>query len=105
MINKKEKNKRFKKNGLSTVVAALLLVLLTIVLVGIIWTVVNNLVTDELPNQGCLDAFGKVNFNNGYTCYNSSSKELQFSINVQDIAIEKAIISITGEGTSKRSRR
>ena len=90
------------KKSLSTVVAALLLVLLTLVLIGIVWTVVNNLVTEELDEAGsCFDVFDKITFNGIYTCYNSSSNEMQFSINVKDISISKAVVSVVGEGRSK----
>lgn len=90
-----------QSKGLSTVVSTLLMILVTLSLIGIVWTVVKSLVEDSLPEQSCLNIFEKVNFNQAYTCYNGTSKELQFSINFADVAVQKAIISITGEGTTK----
>jgi FlaG/FlaF family flagellin (archaellin) len=90
-----------QSKGLSTIVATLLMILLTLVLIGIVWTVVKSLVEDSLPEQSCLNIFEKVSFNQEYTCYNSSAGELQFSINLADVAVQKVIISITGEGTMK----
>lgn len=89
------------KKGLSAVVAALMLVLLTLVLVGIVWAAVKGLVDNELPEADCLDAFGKVTLESAYTCYNSSTNEMQFSINVEDISIDKVLVSFAGNGMSK----
>jgi len=109
MIKNKEKNQGFfcpsifpkSRQGLSAVVAALMLVLLTLVLVGIVWAAISSLVNKNLPEQGCLDAFGKVTLSNAYTCYNTSTNEMQFSISIEDIEITRAIVSISGQGTSK----
>lgn len=87
------------KKGLSTVIATLLLVLLTLVLVGILWNVIGNLVSNKLDDsQNCLNNFGKVTLDSQYTCYNSTSKELQFSINVGDIDLDKVLLGITSQG-------
>ncbi|MBI2045578.1 hypothetical protein HYT23_05970 [Candidatus Pacearchaeota archaeon] len=109
MINHKEKNQRFfypsffpkTRQGLSGVVTALLLVLLSVVLVGIVWISVQNLVTQELPEQGCVNAFEKVTLDDGLTCLLTAANELQFSINVADINAEKAVVTVAGNGASK----
>ena len=77
------------------------MVLLTLVLVGVVWTVVKSLVDNSLPEQSCLNIFEKVSFNQAYTCYNGTAGELQFSINFADVVVQKAIISITGDGVMK----
>ncbi len=89
------------KLGLSTVVATLLLVLLTIALVAIVWGVINNLVQNQLPEQGCLDVFEKLKFNSAYTCYNASTSEMLISISTEDINISQAVIAISYQGSSK----
>lgn len=91
---------KMKKSGLSTIVSTLFLVLLTVILIGIVWTVIKSLVEDSLPEQNCLNIFEKVSFNQAYTCYNLTAGELQFSINFADIAVQKTIISITGDGVT-----
>ena len=89
------------KLGLSTVIATLLLVLLTVALVGIVWGVIKNITEDSLPQQGCLDIYEKLKFNYAYTCYNTSTGEMLFSVSEEDINLSKAIISIYYQGTSK----
>jgi len=92
------------KKALSGVVTALLLVLLSVVLVGMVWAVIQNLVKNELPEQECINAFEKVTLDSGLTCYlggAGDTKEMQFSINVADMSVEKLLITIGGEGASK----
>ena len=103
--NKKVKRSRFfQKNnkGLSGVITAVILIALAFSLVTIVWVVVNNLVQEELDDvESCFGVFDEVTINGRYTCYNSISNELQFSINVKDINIEEILIAISGAGTTK----
>ena len=89
------------KRGLSTVIASLLLILLTIALVGIIWTAVTKLVNTEIDKSDCLDSVGKVNLNHQYICYNGTSKELMFSISLGDIEVEEVAVAVSGGGIQK----
>ena len=96
---------RKNKKGLSEVVSAVLILALVVVLVGIVWAVINNLVKDKLSETGsCFDTFGKVTINSRYTCYNSTSNEFQFSINVGDISLNEVLIGISASGTSTSLR-
>lgn len=89
------------KRGLSGVVTAMILIALAIAMVAIIWLVIGNLVNDQLDSAGsCVDVFGKVSLNNRYTCYNSSSNELQFSISIGDIEPTSVIVGVSGEGST-----
>ena len=90
------------KRGLSEVISVVLLLALTIILVGIIWGVVGNLVKENLNNAGsCVDTFGKVTLNNELTCYNSSTNELQFSLGVGDLDnLQGTLIGIASGGNS-----
>ena len=92
------------KGGLSEIVSVVLILALVVVMVGIVWTVVNNLVQDNLSQSGCFENLGKVTINNDYTCYNSSTNELQFSINVGNINLDEAIVGISAAGTSSSFR-
>ena len=90
--------KRSEKKGISTVIATLLLVALTIILVGVVWTMVNNIVRNNINSaNACYNTQGKVTLNNDYTCYNNSgaNPELVFSINVADLSIDDIIVSIS----------
>jgi len=81
------------KKGLSAIVSSLLMVLLVIVIVGVVWGIVNNIIKDQ-TDTSCFGNYGKIKFNNDYTCYNSLTNELQFSIDVGDIEVEKLIIDL-----------
>ncbi len=96
--------KRFHNNktGLSAVVTTLLLVALSMVAVGIVWLAVNNLVRSSISNsESCVNIIGKVSIDNRYTCYNSSSNELQFSINIGDLDVSSVMVGISGQGSGK----
>ena len=87
------------KKAMSGIVAAVIMIALVIAIGGIVWVVVNNLITEELEEAGtCLDVLGKVTINSQYTCYNSSNGELLLSIGVGDIDIEKVVVTVSGEG-------
>lgn len=88
------------KKGLSAIVTTVLLIGLAIVLVGIIWLAITNLVNKQINSASCVDVTGKVSINNRYTCYNSTSNELQFSISIGDIDVNSVLVGIAGQGTS-----
>lgn len=89
------------KRGASEVVSIVLIIALVMVMTGIIWAVVSNLVDDNLEKTGtCFETFGKVNINNRYTCYNSSSKELQISLSLEDISLDGVLVGISASGSS-----
>jgi hypothetical protein len=102
-----DNNSLFKlgnKKALSTVIATVLLILLVLVATTIVWTFVRNIINERTQGtQDCFDAqsTGKVAINNYYTCYNPSSGEVQFSIDIGDIQIDSLIISILVGGNSK----
>jgi flagellin-like protein len=100
----KEKSKKLlkQKKGLSGVIAVVILIALVLAATAIVWTFVQNLVVGKLDEAGsCLEVFDKISFNRGYTCYNSSSSELLFSINQGDLNLSQINIVISGGGTSK----
>jgi len=101
---KKEMDTYYKmrnKRGLSGIVAAVVMIALVMVIAGIVWVVVTDLVSEQLSEAGsCLDVLGKVDINYQYTCYNSSSNEFLISIGIGDIDVEKVIISVSGAGAS-----
>ncbi len=90
------------KKAISGVITAVIMIALVMAASSILWTVVNNLVKDKLDEAGsCFDTFEKITINSRYTCYNSSSNELQFSIGVADIDLTSLLVSVSGEGESK----
>ncbi len=88
--------------GLSTIFVTVLLIGLTIVAVGIVWRVGNNLIRGKMSNtEACFGNFGKVSINSQYTCYKTASHEFQFSLSIQDIDVESVIVGISSSGESK----
>jgi flagellin-like protein len=91
-----------KKRGVSGVVTVVILIALVLAATVMVWAVVQNLVDDELSGaESCFGNFGEITINNGYTCYNSSSKEFQFGVDIGNIAIKGLLVSISGEGKKK----
>lgn len=90
-----------KKKGLSNVVAAMILILMVVAGTGIIWVSVHKTVNEDLGKaKACYDVIGKVEFNSEYTCYNTSSNEMRFSIGVGDINFEEMDVAISYEDSS-----
>jgi FlaG/FlaF family flagellin (archaellin) len=97
------------KKALSTVIATVLIILLTVAAIAIVWTFVKKMV-DESKNkvESCfgIESSEKVTLNGLYTCYINNSadpglEEVQFSINIADVEIEALIVSIMAGGSSK----
>ena len=90
------------KRGLSTVMATVIIVGITVVMGALVWAVVTNLIGGELEeSESCFGVLDQVKLNNDYTCYNSTSGRLQFSISVGDININEILISVTFAGSSQ----
>lgn len=90
------------KRGISGVIVAVIMIALVMVTTLIVWAVVTNIIKSKLDYVGsCLGMFEKVTINSRYTCYNSSSNEFQFSINIGDVDIDEVLVSISGDGASK----
>lgn len=95
-------NQFSNKRGVSGVITVVILVGLVMVTTAIVWTVVNGLVSDRIGDaEACFGNFEKVTLNNRYTCYDSSSNETMFSINIGDIEVDSVIVSISSEGATK----
>lgn len=92
------------KKALSTVIATVLMILLVMVATAIVWEFVVNIAKNQTEGvQSCFAATssGKVAINDYYTCYNITSGEVQFSIDVKDVDIDSLVISILVGGNSK----
>ena len=104
------KKLRYKKNkrGLSTIVVTLLLIVMSLVAVGVVWTFANSLIQKQISNsQSCFGVSDKFKLNGQYTCYNQGSSapytySLRFSLSIGDINVDKLIIGVTSSaGTSQ----
>lgn len=93
---------RKNKSGLSTVVSALIMILLVMVATGIVWTIVSKIIKEEIESsESCFGNFEKVIIDNEYTCYNPEANEIQFSINIKDIDVDEVLVSISGGESTK----
>lgn len=93
-----------KKRGLSGVITAVILILLVVVATTIVWTFVNRTIKERTEGVGTcfeVETSEKVTINDYYTCYDSATGEVQFSISIKDVEVEGLLISILAGGTSK----
>jgi len=101
MKNKMSK-KSLNKKGVSAIIATILMITLVLIIIGVIWVSINNLISKEIKTtESCFGNFGKVTLDKRYTCLNSSSNELQFSINIGDITVDRVLVSISSISESK----
>ena len=84
-----------EKRGIDSIIATMLLVLLTVVLAGVIWVSINGVVNKNISQSVCYKSYNEVTFNNQYTCYNSSSNQVQFSVNAGNINISGFTVAMT----------
>jgi flagellin-like protein len=100
------------KNGLSEVIATVLLILLTVIGVGIIMAFVIPLVQERLKSTGsCFGVFDKMKINREYTCTGSeifnefeeieNNNDALVSIETGKITLDGIIVVLTEEGESK----
>ena len=90
------------KKGLSGVITAVILIALVMAATVILWTVIKNMVDESLSGaESCFGNYGKITLNERYTCYNTTSDELHFSISVGDVEVDEIIVLISGDGTTR----
>lgn len=93
-------NYMFNKKGLSDIIVILILIALVIVSIAIIWVVISKLINTSLEEtSSCSEVFNKVEINELYTCYDSGT--FKFSINIQDLNVDKVVVSVAGNGVTK----
>ena len=94
---------KISKKALSNVIATMTLILLTIVAVGVIWVTINDRIQENIDSgEACgVDVIDQATINSRYTCYNQTSQQFQFSINIGNIDPDYLLISIDGNGISK----
>lgn len=84
-----------KRKGLSAIVSTLLLIFITIVAIVVVWEVINPFINKGLEGTGsCYKILDNVHLNNDWTCYNSSSDQMQFSIELKESTLKGVLVSI-----------
>jgi FlaG/FlaF family flagellin (archaellin) len=90
------------KRGISPIIATLLLIVISIGVIAIVAVVVNNLVNQKIGEaSSCFGNFDKLTLSSKHTCWNSSTQQINFMVNVGDINLSGIRISIT---SSEKSR-
>jgi len=85
------------KKAISDVVATVIMIALVMITAGIVWAIVNNIVKGQTGSaKACFGIYDKVSINPKYTCYNSNTNELKFSINMKDVEVDSVLVAISG---------
>lgn len=95
---------RKNKRAISTLVATVLLILITVAAVGIIWGAIMPVITRTMEiGQACLNARVTINTEAGYTCYNPGERNVSIMISHGSEEFDLAGINLvlSGGGTSK----
>ena len=98
-----ESNLLKNKKGVSAILGTIIMIALVLVIVGIVWGVVNNLIEPKLKkSESCFGIFEQITINDYYTCYDSNStlKELKFAINVNDLEVDGIVVGVFGQKSS-----
>jgi len=95
------------KKALSAVIATLIIITLVIVSIGIEWSIINNLLKEQIGSaESCFNIFDKVTIG-GFTCYrpgtdpSTDPSQIDISLVLEDIDIEDILISVSGEGKTE----
>ncbi len=97
-------HKMLDKKGVSAIIATLLIIMLTIVIFSVIYSVMIPAVKNYLgESKTCFDALDKVKINKDeLTCYNEETGETGISVKRDDVELDEIIISLIGEGDSRK---
>ena len=102
MAKKSQSNK--KKKGLSTIVTTLILIVLSLVAIGTVWTFANSLIQKQISSsQSWFGVSDKFKINGEYTCYSKvgSTYNLRFSLSIGDINVDKLIVGVSSASSSQ----
>jgi hypothetical protein len=89
------------KRGLSEVVSTMVLIVLVVAAVAIVGGIVNSLVKDKIDSsESCFNVGDKLQINNEFSCIEGG--DLKLSLKFGDIDLDRIIISISGDDSSKK---
>ncbi len=90
---------------MSGIIAAVIMIALVLAATAIVWGIVENMLQKQIKSsESCFGNYDKITINSRYTCYtliSSDNYTVQFSLNIGDIEVDKVIVSVSSEGTSK----
>jgi len=89
------------KKGISGVITVVLMIALVMAAAAIVWGIVNSTLKDQVEGaKSCFGNFNKVTINPIYTCYDSTSDTVQFSLSIGDIDVDEVLVGISFAGAS-----
>ena len=89
------------KKGISGVITVVLMIALVMAAAAIVWGIVNSTLKDQVEGaKSCFGNFNKVTINPIYTCYDSTSHTVQFSLSIGDIDVDEVLVGISFAGAS-----
>ena len=106
MLNKKQKEENFTRNffsknhkAVSGVVVMVVMIALVISISAIVFTLTKKTVEEKIKSSEACgpNIIGKLSINSEYVCYDKDSDEIVFSINREDIELDKIIVAIETE--------
>jgi hypothetical protein len=76
-----------KKRGLSTIIVVFVLIAMTLVIGGIVWTVTNSLIKDKMDySTACsVDLLDQIKIDSARTCYDETNNNMKVFISVGNI--------------------
>lgn len=101
LVKKDMEKKSIYKNrkALSSVVMMVIMIALVMAIAGVIFTLTRQTVEEEIDKtESCgLNIIDKLFINDLYVCYDSSEERMVFSINREDIEMDKILIALETE--------
>ena len=93
-----------QKKAVSGVVVMVVMIALVISISAIVFTTTKKTVEEKIKkSEACgPDIIGKLSINSEYVCHDSVTKEIVFSINREDIELDKLIVAIETETAVKQ---
>jgi hypothetical protein len=90
------------KTGMSGMIVAIIMIAMVLLVGGIVWSVVNNLIQGEIgKGSSCFGILDKVTIERKYTCFDSDNNIARIQLVLGDIDVEGVLISISDNTTSK----
>ncbi len=92
------------KKAVSGVVVMVVMIALVISISAIVFTLTKKTVEEKIEkSQACgLEIIGKLSINSEYVCYDSDKKNVTFSINREEIELDKLIVAVETETEIKQ---
>lgn len=85
--------------GVSGVITVVILIVITLSLLGIVYTIVLPIVTDNLDRADACSPkiLDKIKLNREHTCYDKDNEQIETFIEIKDVELDKIIVMVSNE--------